>query len=190
MKPAPPERIDLGDVVLQRVRAEHAAAIARAVAESIDHLRPFMPWANEDSTDVAFQQNRIASLQHQWARGENYEYVLLARDEVRVLGSFGLMSRRGRGTLEIGYWVHVDEAGRGLATRAAAALTDAALRVRGVKKVLVYCDEANAASAAVPRKLGFHLERVEEASPSAPAETGRQLVWVRDCPVGGPPPSQ
>jgi RimJ/RimL family protein N-acetyltransferase len=190
VNPAPPERIDLGDVVLQRVRAEHAEAIARAVAESIDHLRPFMAWVSEESTDVAAQWNRIAWLQQQWAQGENYEYVLLDRDESRVLGCFGLMSRRGRGTLEIGYWVHVDETGRGLATKAAAALTDAALRVRGVKKVLVYCDEANAPSAAVPRRLGFHLERVEEASPSAPAETGRQLVWVRDCPVGAPPPVQ
>ena len=61
-------------------------------------------------------------------RGEEYQYGLFDPDESRVLGSFGLMTRRGRGTLEIGYWVHVDATGHGHATRAAAALTDVALR--------------------------------------------------------------
>jgi RimJ/RimL family protein N-acetyltransferase len=179
----PPEHVDLGDVVLERVRPAHATLVAQAVAESLDHLRPFMPWAAPEATDPDFQRRRIETLQEQWSGGENYEYVLVDRAGTRVLGSFGLMTRRGRGTLEIGYWVHAGEVGRGLATRAVAALTDAALRVRRVRKVLVYCDEANAPSAAIPRKLGFTLVRVEEAAPSAPGETGRQLVWVRDRPV-------
>lgn len=44
----------------------------------------------------------------------------------------------------------------------------------------IRCDQANAASAAVPRKLGFRLDRIADAVVRAPGETGRQLVWVKE----------
>lgn len=181
--PAPPERIDLGDIVLRAFRVDDADAIARSVGESLEHLRPWMPWADNGSADAAFQRDRLKGVVDQWARGEEYQYGLFDRDEQLVLGSFGLMTRRGRGSLEIGYWVHVDACGRGYATRATAALTDVALALPRVKKVLIYCDEANAASAQIPRKLGFTMLRIDETPPTAPGETGRQLVWVRDTPI-------
>ena len=90
------------------------------------------------------------------------------------------MTRRGRGTLEIGYWVHVDATGHGHATRAATALTDVALRRPRREEVLIYTDEANTRSAAIPRRLGFELLRVEDAERSASSETGRQQVWTAD----------
>ena len=100
-----------------------------------------------------------------------------------MLGSFGLMTRRGRGTLEIGYWVHVDAIGHGHATRAAAALTDVAFELAGVKHVLIYTDVANLRSAAIPRKLGYELLRIEDAPRAASSETGRQQVWQRNTPI-------
>ena len=43
-----------------------------------------------------------------------------------LVGGFGLHRRRGPGILEIGYWVRSDRTGRGYATGAARALTQAA----------------------------------------------------------------
>lgn len=181
--PRPPERIEIAGGVLRALRVGDAAALARAVGESLEHLRPWMPWADNGSADAAFQRDRLEGVVQQWARGDEYQYGLFDPEEQQVLGSFGLMTRRGRATLEIGYWVHVDACGRGYATRASAALTNVALAVPRVKKVLIYCDVANEISAKIPRKLGFTLLRIEPTPAAAPAETGRHMVWQRDSPI-------
>jgi RimJ/RimL family protein N-acetyltransferase len=182
-----PERIELEDGVhLRFFEVEDAEAVARAVAESLEHLRPWMPWADAQSTDVEFQRDRLRKQPALAARGEEWQYGLFARDESHVLGSFGLMTRRGPGTIEIGYWVHVDATGRGHATRATAALTDVALGLDGVKRVFIFCDEANARSAGIPRRLGFHLLRVQSRAPEAPGESGKEMVWARERDEGSP----
>jgi ribosomal-protein-serine acetyltransferase len=81
--------------------------------------------------------------------------------------------------LEIGYWVHRDHTGRGLATDASAALCAAAFALPGIDRVVIRHDAANAASAAVPRKLGFtEVSRgpVEDEG-RAPGESGISVMW-------------
>jgi RimJ/RimL family protein N-acetyltransferase len=46
--------------------------------------------------------------------------------------------------------------------------------------VEIHCDEANVRSAAVPRRLGYRLDRVEDGDRTAPADTGRRMIWVLD----------
>jgi RimJ/RimL family protein N-acetyltransferase len=184
----PPERVDLGvsgivgRVELRRLVVADADAVARAVAENLDHLRPWMPWADNESADARFQRRRLAEAELQWSRGADFGYGLFAGDDAddasRLLGAFGLTARRGPKTLEIGYWLRADATGRGLATRAVAALTDIAAGRPGIERVLVYCDQANHASAAIPRRLGYRLDRIVAVPPEAPAETGSQLEWV------------
>jgi RimJ/RimL family protein N-acetyltransferase len=61
--------------------------------------------------------------------------------------------------------VHVDFTGRGYATACARALTQAGLALCDVVRVEIHTDEANAISAAVPRRLGYRLDRVDEVGP-------------------------
>ena len=184
MTAAPPTRLLLGDDALLRLaRVGDAKAVARAVRESFDHLVPWMPWANEESTRDAFQRQRLRGATHKAAAGDEWQYGLFPRDESSVYGSFGLMARKWPATIEIGYWVHVDHIGRGLATRASRALTNASLAIDGVTTVCIRCDEANVRSAAVPRRLGFTHVRTETRPPEAAAETGRLMVWERTAPV-------
>ncbi len=180
MPELPPERLDLGTEVLRQLTVADASALARAVGDNLDHLRPWMPWANLESADVRFQRRRLAEAEHQWSRGADFGYGLFPTDgdTALLLGCFGLTARRGARTLEIGYWLRADATGRGHATRAVAALTDVAFGQPCIERVYVYCDEANAPSAAVPRRLGFRLARVVAVPPEAEAETGRQFEWV------------
>jgi RimJ/RimL family protein N-acetyltransferase len=104
-----------------------------------------------------------------------------------ILGSFGLHRRSGPDSIEIGYWVHAAHAGRGYATAAARALTQVALALPGVLRVEIHCDAANVASAAIPRKLGYRLDRIEDREPQAPSETGRLMIWVLDRHAASPP---
>jgi RimJ/RimL family protein N-acetyltransferase len=180
MRRDPPSRVVLDDdTYLRFLTVDDADLVADAVAESIEHLRPWMPWATKESTDPTFQRARLRRLAEMQQRGEEWDFGLFANGDDRLLGTFGLMTRRGPGTLEIGYWLHVGHTNRGYTTRAVAALTDIALGTDGVNMVLIYCDEANERSAAVPRRLGFELTRIATRAPEAPAETGREMVWAR-----------
>jgi len=193
-----PERIDLGDgIVLDRARPAHAAAVARAVDESLDHLRPFMPWANPDNARELTQRGRLLNAERLWDAGREYAFTIRAPGtdatspdshdvgDVPVVGGIGLVCHDrwgvGRDAAEIGYWVHVDWCNRGIATRATAAVGDAALTLPDVEKVVVVVDAANDPSNAVPRKLGYTFDRVVEREPEAPGETGRMQVWIREA---------
>jgi RimJ/RimL family protein N-acetyltransferase len=82
--------------------------------------------------------------------------------------------------LEIGYWLHVDAGGNGYATTAARALTEAGMSTRGIDRMIIVCDEANLRSSAIPQRLGYTLDRVEQRPPEAPSETGRMQFWIAD----------
>ncbi|MER8184746.1 GNAT family protein [Kitasatospora sp. NPDC094015] len=177
----PPELLPLpGGVSLRRRREADAAALNAAVRTNLAHLRPWMPWAAEAPT-LQNSQEMCRAGEQVWDEGSDFMYLAgLDAEPGSVVGAFGLHGRIGPGALEIGYWVHVDHTGRGLATAAARALTGAALALPGIARVEIHCDEANAASAAVPCKLGYRLDRVQDAEITTPAETGRNLVWVLD----------
>jgi RimJ/RimL family protein N-acetyltransferase len=181
MTTAPPTRLKLGDdVMLRLLRVSDARAVAHAVRESLEHLTPWMPWANEESTRESFQRQRLRGARHKAAMGDEWQYGLFPLDESSLVGAFGLMARKWPATIEIGYWVHVDRIGHGLATRASRALTNAALGLDGITTVCIRCDEANLRSAAVPRGLGFTLVRTETRTPEAPGETGQLMIWERN----------
>jgi RimJ/RimL family protein N-acetyltransferase len=108
-----------------------------------------------------------------------------------VLGGCGLHARLGRHGLEIGYWVHVDHIGQGLATRASRALTAAAFDIDGVNVVRIQCEAGNARSARVPEKIGYRFEGVTVPE-SGPCEGRPTQVWLLDRAAwvsSGPGPS-
>ncbi len=173
---SPPERLSHGQVRLRRWRADDATVLLAAVIASQEQLRPWMPWADR------YDENRAAEYLHeceaQWASGNAFAYAIIVGDQ--IVGSAGLHNRVGDGGLEIGYWVHADWTGRGIATDAAAALTDAALALPGIDRVEIYHDAANAASGRIPAKLGYARlgdQPTRGLWPAAPGETGTDVVW-------------
>jgi len=179
----PPERIEARDLYLRRQRLDDAAAIAAAVAESMAELQAWMPWADSSAAEPEAQLRRLQEVLGHWEQGTEYIYLVFRPGDDRVLGSAGLHRRVGPGGLEIGYWLRTSETGRGTMTEAVRALANAALALSGVDRVEVHCDEANEKSAAVAPRLGFRLARSEEVEAKAPAESGRQMVWVLERPV-------
>ena len=95
--------------------------------------------------------------------------------EPTLVGGAGLHPRLGPGRIEIGYWVRAGWLRRGIASTAARALTTAAFQLTGLEEIQIHCDEANLASASVPRSLGFRLLRTIEDEVDAPAEVGRSM---------------
>ncbi|MGN6792896.1 MAG: GNAT family N-acetyltransferase [Streptosporangiaceae bacterium] len=173
---SPQETLSHGQVSLRRWRHDDAAALLTAVIESQEHLRPWMPWADSYDNDRALEFLRECD--EQWVSGGSFAYAIVV--EGQIVGSAGLHNRVGDGGLEIGYWVHRDWTGRGIATDAAAALTDAALALPGIERVEIYHDAANVASARIPAKLGYAKVGERQARdlwPAAPADVGTEVVW-------------
>jgi ribosomal-protein-serine acetyltransferase len=169
----PDELIEHGPVTLRRYREDDVGAVYAAVTESLDHLRPWMPWAAEYSRPSA--EEFLESSIRNWEDGTEYNYAILAGGA--LAGGTGLMARIGPGGLEIGYWVHRAWTRRGLATAAAAALTAQAFRLPGVDRVEIIHDELNVASGKIPRKLGFTEIERRPLDPPAAAGTGFGVVW-------------
>jgi RimJ/RimL family protein N-acetyltransferase len=172
----PPDCIELTDVgvLIRRYQRDDLDALRSAIEESRDHLRPFMPWADGTRSDTA---NFLAAAIDGWDAGTEFNYGIF--DGGDVLGGCGLHARLRPGVLEIGYWLRAGATGRGIVTVAARALTDAAFALPGIEAVEIHCDEANVRSAAVPRRLGYRLDRIEDDQISAPGDLGRSMIWVK-----------
>jgi ribosomal-protein-serine acetyltransferase len=170
----PPPELSRGSVTLRRWRAADAPLVYRLVSESAEYLRPWLPFADGYTGDSA--REYVEACERDWESGAAFNYLVAIGGT--PAGSAGLMARIGPGGLEIGYWVHPDHAGRGIATAAAGALAEAAFGLPGTDRVEVKHDMNNAASGQIPRKLGF--ARVATAPgefPRAAADSGTTVIW-------------
>jgi len=159
-------------------RQEDAAALASAVTENVEHLRPWMPWIALEPTTLADREALIARWEREWAEGRQYNFGMF--QGARVIGGAGLMRRIAEGGLEIGYWVHHAFTRRGFATRAAGTLTMLGLNLPDVTHIEIHHDKANVASGRVPRSLGFEMVREQADEISAPGQTGVSCIWRMD----------
>jgi ribosomal-protein-serine acetyltransferase len=171
-----PELIEDGDLVLRRWRVADAEAQAAAVVASLDHLRPWMPWAAAEPQAPIARRGMLSRWEREWAAGGDATYAVLLDGE--VAGSCGLHRRRGPRALEIGYWIAADRTRRGLGTRVAALLTDAAFARPGIDRVEIHHDRANRASAGIPRRLGYRLVAESPDRVDAPGEVGVDCAWA------------
>jgi RimJ/RimL family protein N-acetyltransferase len=138
-----------------------------------------MTWANELPTREGLAEF-LNSAQILFDRDEEWNYVLLEKSTGDVVGSAGLHFKHDLRSREIGYWVRSDRTGRGYATSAAQALSEAAFRYLSVDRVIIRMDKGNIASASVPAKIGYRLLGEENRPRETPGHTGTGLIWVRE----------
>lgn len=167
-------QIGSGEVTLRRWREQDVAELHRVVQESMAHLSPWMPWvANGYPPEAATAF--VATAADEWAAGTAFNYAIFVSG--RLAGAASLMARIGPGGLELGYWLHPEHVGRGVATRAASLLVTEAFRV-GTKRVEIVTDVANTRSAAIPQRLGFVIvDRRPPQEPVTSGEDGLDVVW-------------
>ena len=170
-----PARIEAEGVLLRRWRVTDAERLERAVVESAEHLRPWMAWMTDEPQTLDQRRRLLLHWEQEWASGGDALYAVLV--DRAVAGSCGLHRRLGPRALEIGYWVHVAFVRRGIASRAAALLTNAAFAIPDIERVEVHHDKVNGASAGVPRRLGYRFVGEQRDEVTAPADSGIECVW-------------
>lgn len=171
-----PELIEGHGLVLRRWVEEDAPVVEELVNANADHLRGYMPWVAELPLGLARRRSMLAEWASAWEDGGD---VYLGTFEHGVpVGACGLHRRIGPTGVEIGYWVDRRHLGRGIARRASAALTDAALARPELDHVEIHHNETNRFSRRIPVELGYREVGVLELERDlAPAETRREIVW-------------
>jgi RimJ/RimL family protein N-acetyltransferase len=159
--------------------ASDAPEIKRAIDASLDHLRPWMPWAHNEPSTLADMASRLERFRANFVAGSDWVYGILDAGETRVIGGSGLHPRIGRDALEIGYWISADAVGNGFATETSAALTRVGFEISGVDRMEIRCDPGNAASAAIPARLGYRFDRTIVGNMTDHEGKARDtMVWV------------
>lgn len=154
----PAYRIDTERLVLRCWDPADAPLLQDAINSSLDHLLPWICWAHGKPVDIQTRVEWLRAMRAAFDRDEDYVYGIFDAGETRVLGGTGLHTRPGKGVREIGYWIRADRAGQGLITESTAALVRVGFEVDALHRIVIHCDPRNAASAAIPRKLGFTHE--------------------------------
>ena len=154
----------LRKILLRPFRASDLLALREAIDESLAEVQQWLPWGAEEPSSLEHLAARIDKYAADCATGPAWRLALVDDTTGRFLGSGALLPYPGPGALEVGYWVRNSEAGRGLATRAAAALIRYGFRERSIDRMELWTKPGNDASAAVARRLGFDLRGRQETS--------------------------
>jgi len=159
-----PERLDGERTVLQAPRAGLGAEMAIVVTQSLSHLRPWMPWAQEAPTAESAELV-VRRMQADFIARRDLSWQIYARradgSPGRLLGGTGLhrMDWAVR-RFEIGYWIRPEAAGQGHVSEAVGLLTALAFGLLAARRVEIRCDARNVKSRAVAERCGFMLEGV------------------------------
>jgi RimJ/RimL family protein N-acetyltransferase len=173
-----PEVVEAGVVNVRRFTASDAPALVSAVTASLPELARWFEWA-QTPPDVDRERERLARADRAFGAGTDYEFAVVEPDSGELVGGLRLNPSAGPQTAGIGYWIRSDRHRRGYASagsRAVATATFASLPT--VERIEIHMDQANRASAAVARRVGFELAREVEREMLAPGHTGRGFVWV------------
>jgi RimJ/RimL family protein N-acetyltransferase len=145
-------------VVVRPYRESDAQALFEAMTESRDHLRPWLPFADEHQT-VDESRHWINQQVANWILRDDLVLSIWEKASGRYLGGTGLHPHDWEiGYFEIGYWVRASAEGYGYVTEAVRLLTDYALDSLKANRLEIRCDELNVRSAAIPKRLGYVLE--------------------------------
>jgi ribosomal-protein-serine acetyltransferase len=145
-------------LIVRPYHEDDAQALFEAVAESRDHIRPWLPFADTHQS-VEESRDWIIRQKAEWLTREDLVLSIWEKATSRFLGGTGIHPKIWEHRcFEIGYWLRVTAPGHGYMTEAVQLLTNYAFTSLAANRVEIRCDERNDRSAAIPRRLGFVQE--------------------------------
>lgn len=155
-----PEQFTSNRLLIRAPLPGDGPAINAGVVESINELRPWMPWAQTvptiDDSEIYTRNSRAKFLLRQ-----DLQLRLFLREGGTFVGSSGLHRINWEvPRFEIGYWVRTSMVGRGYISEAVTAITGFAFNQLKAQRVEIRCDDRNTRSWRVAERCGFELEGV------------------------------
>ena len=173
----PAYRIETKRLVVRCYNPSDAELTAESITESLEHLRPWMPWVYNEPEPIEGKVQRLKRFRGLFDLGQDFIYGIFNPQETKLVGGTGLHTRLGESELEIGYWIHQDYINQGMVTETTAALVKVAFELIHIHRLEIHCDPGNEASAAIPRKLGFTHEGTLRAKTRFLDSWSDSMVW-------------
>ncbi|MBT9500197.1 MAG: GNAT family N-acetyltransferase [Burkholderiaceae bacterium] len=157
-----PEQIVTERLVVAAPRIGLGQAMNAAVCESLEQLKPWMPWA-QVAPSIEESEANMRQQAAKFILRSDLVYQIYAKTPEgtpgRLLGGTGL--HRFDWTVrrfEIGYWIRTSAQGQGFVAEAVRALTQMAFSQLQARRVEIRMDDTNVRSRAVAERCGFEFE--------------------------------
>ena len=177
-----PEEIRSERLLIAAPRPGLGPLMYEAVAESMGHIKPWLPWAQEQPS-LEECEARLRRHQAKFILREDLPYLIFDREPQgrRLLGGTGLhrMDWAVR-RFEIGYWIRASAEGQGYVAEAVNAIAEMCFTKLNARRIDLRADVNNARSRAVAERCGFVLESVVKNEGLTPGGEVRDMcVYVR-----------
>ncbi len=153
-----PDSFDTERLTIRSPMPGDGEELQAAVAESIDDLRPWMPWADHIPT-VEEEEDAVRQGRARFLTREDLWLLIFLKGTHTLVGGSGLHRINWDvPRFEIGYFVRSRFAGQGYITEAVRGITRFAFETLGARRVEIHCDARNERSRRVAERAGFELE--------------------------------
>lgn len=139
---------------------QDSTQVFMAIRESIDSLRPWMPWAK---VPLSFEEieNSCRRAEENFKLRTDLTFSIFNKEDSKFIGAIGLQDPKwDTRSFNIAYWIDKKFEGRGFASEAVNALTRYSFEVMGARRVAINCAIQNYKSLNVIKKLGFSQEHL------------------------------
>ncbi|ARU60108.1 GNAT family N-acetyltransferase [Tumebacillus avium] len=155
-----PEKFETNRLLIRAPKDADAQPLFDAICESYEHLKPWMPWAQQKPI-LAETQANIRKARQQFFDREDLRLHLFDKATGELVGCSGLHRLDWKlRKFEIGYWIRASRAGQGLMTEAVAGITEFAVKKLDANRIEIRTHPENVRSIKIAERLGFTLEGV------------------------------
>jgi RimJ/RimL family protein N-acetyltransferase len=155
-----PEQFESERLVIRAPRVRDAKELRAAIEESLDNLRPWMPWAKDVPT-LADSRANLRKARRKFLAGKDFRLNIFLKGTETFVGGSGIHRVDWSiPKVEIGYWVRNRFEGQGYVTEAVNAITEFAIRYFGARRIEIRMDDRNEPSWRVAERCGYELEAV------------------------------
>ena len=145
-------------LVIRSPSQEAAEGLRAGIEESLDELRPWMPWADHALTPAEAEEN-CSNAAQRFKDGTDHRLHFFLKDSNLFLGGSGLHRIDWSvPSVEIGYWIRSSQTGNGYVSEAVDAIARYAFDELSAKRVVIIASADNEKSWRVAERLGFALE--------------------------------
>jgi RimJ/RimL family protein N-acetyltransferase len=175
-----PPAIETKRLVIRPPLPGDGAAMNAAIRESLDELKPWMPWA-QSAPSVEESEALCRRKYAQWLAREDLMLTLWRRSDRAFVGGSGLHRIDWSiPCVEIGYWCRSSMTGHGYVTEAVEGITAFALEHLHAQRIEIRVDARNTRSIAVAERAGYALEaRMQRQARDVDGVLRDTLVYVR-----------
>lgn len=155
-----PDHFETEHLLIRSPRPGDGPMLLEAVTESLDSLKPWMPWAHNPVTPEA-EETIVRRMHAHFLTREDLPLFILEKDTGEFVGGSGLHRFNWDvPSFEIGYWVRTKFEGKGYVTQAVIGISNFAFEKLFAERVEIRMDNRNERSWRVAERAAFKLEGI------------------------------